>query len=112
MAEESPRLELLQGTLDMLILKSLQREPLHGFGIVSVLEQLSEEIVRVEQGSLYPALYRLEEQGWVKSEWGVSGTNRRAKFYALTAAGRMRLALETEQWRRMSGAINLILQSP
>ena len=108
---DAPRLELLQGTLDMLILKSLQTGPLHGFGIVSRLEQLSEEIVRVEQGSLYPALYRLEEQGWLKAEWGVTELNRRAKFYALTAAGRKRLATETEFWRRMSGAINLILQS-
>lgn len=110
--DTSPRLELLQGTLDMLILKSLQREPLHGFGIVSRLQQLSEEIVRVEQGSLYPALYRLEEQGWVKSEWGISETNRKAKFYSLTAAGRKRLVTETDFWRRMSGAINLILQAP
>lgn len=108
---DAPRLELLQGTLDMLILKSLQTGPLHGFGIVSRLEQLSEEIVRVEQGSLYPALYRLEEQGWLKAEWGLTELNRRAKFYALTAAGRKRLATETEFWRRMSGAINLILQS-
>jgi len=110
--DTSSRLELLQGTLDMLILKSLQREPLHGFGIVSRLQQLSEEIVRVEQGSLYPALYRLEEQGWLKSEWGISETNRKAKFYSLTAAGRKRLATETDFWRRMSGAINLILQAP
>ena len=108
---DAPRLELLQGTLDMLILKSLLREPLHGLGIVSHLERISDEIVRVEQGSLYPALYRLEEQGWLKSEWGVSETNRKAKFYALTAAGRKRLARETEHWRQMSGAINLILQS-
>lgn len=111
MADESPRLELLPGTLDMLILKALQKEPLHGFGIVSHLEELSAATVRVEQGSLYPALYRLEEQGWVKSEWGVSETNRKAKFYSLTAAGRKRFLVETAQWRRMSGAIDLILQS-
>jgi PadR family transcriptional regulator PadR len=111
MAAEEPRLELLQGTLDLLILTTLRKEPLHGFGIASRLEELSDATVRVEQGSLYPALYRLEEQGWIKAEWGVSETNRKAKFYSLTAPGRKRLAVETDQWRRMSGAINLILQS-
>lgn len=101
--------ELLQGTLDMLILKSLQLEPMHGFGISLRIAQMSKDILSVEQGSLYPALYRLEEQEWIKSEWGVSENNRKAKFYSLTAAGRRQLATETENWARVSGAINLVL---
>jgi transcriptional regulator len=103
--------ELLQGTLDMLILKSLQLEPMHGFGISLRIAQMSKDVLSVEQGSLYPALYRLEEQGWIKSEWGVSENNRKAKFYSLTASGRKQLALETENWARLSGAINLVLGS-
>lgn len=101
--------ELLQGTLDMLILKSLQLEPMHGFGISLRIAQMSKDVLLVEQGSLYPALYRLEEQGWIKSEWGVSENNRKAKFYSLTAAGRRQLAAELENWSRLSGAINLVL---
>lgn len=101
--------ELLQGTLDMLILKSLQLEPMHGFGISLRIAQMSKEALLVEQGSLYPALYRLEEQGWIKAEWGVSENNRKAKFYSLTAAGRKQLVVETESWARMSSAINLVL---
>ena len=101
--------ELLQGTLDLLILKSLQNEPQHGFAIVTRIRQMSDEVLRVEQGSLYPALYRLEERGWVKAEWGVSDNNRRARFYKLTAAGRKQLAAETDEWRRVSAAINLVL---
>jgi PadR family transcriptional regulator PadR len=83
--------DLLQGTLDMLILKALQLEPMHGFGISVRIRQISDEVLQVEQGSLYPALYRLEEQGWIKAEWGVSDNNRKAKFYSLTAAGRKQL---------------------
>lgn len=101
--------ELLQGTLDMLILKSLQLEPMHGFGISLRIAQMSQEVLLVEQGSLYPALYRLEEQGWIKAEWGVSENNRKAKFYSLTAAGRKQLATETESWVRMCTAINLVM---
>ena len=103
--------DLLQGTLDLLILKALQLEPMHGFGISVRLRQLSREVLQVEQGSLYPALYRLEEQGWIKSEWGVSENNRKAKFYSLTAAGRKQLAAETATWERLSGAINLVLRT-
>jgi PadR family transcriptional regulator, regulatory protein PadR len=108
MAKESP--DLLQGTLDMLILKALQLEPMHGFGISVRIRQMSDEVLQVEQGSLYPALYRLEDQGWIKSEWGVSENNRKAKFYSLTATGKRQLSTETENWARMSAAINLILK--
>jgi PadR family transcriptional regulator PadR len=103
--------DLLQGTLDMLILKALQLEPMHGFGISIRIRQISDEVLQVEQGSLYPALYRLEEQGWIKAEWGVSDNNRKARFYSLTAAGRKQLASETANWERLAGAINLILKT-
>ncbi len=103
------RLELLQGTLDMLILKSLDLAPMHGFGISVRIRQMSQEVLQVEQGSLYPALYRLENRGWIQSSWGVSENNRRAKFYDLTAAGRKQLGVERENWERLSSAINLVL---
>lgn len=103
------RLELLQGTLDMLILKSLDLTPMHGFGISVRIRQMSQEVLQVEQGSLYPALYRLENRGWIQSTWGVSENNRRAKFYDLTAAGRKQLGVEQENWERLSSAINLVL---
>src|SRR5476651_302366 len=103
--------ELLQGTLDLLILKALQHEPMHGFGVTLRIRQMSDEVLQVEQGSLYPALYRLEERGWIKAEWGVSENNRRARFYELTAAGRKQLTAETDQWRRVSAAINLVLKN-
>ncbi|MES2695505.1 MAG: PadR family transcriptional regulator [Verrucomicrobiota bacterium] len=102
--------ELLQGTLDMLILKSLQHEPMHGFGISIRIRQMSDEVLQVEQGSLYPALYRLEDKSWIASEWGVSENNRKAKFYTLTATGRKQLQTETANWERLSSAINLILK--
>ena len=102
--------ELLQGTLDLLILKSLQHEPMHGFGITLRIRQMSDEVLQVEQGSLYPALYRLEERGWIKAEWGTSENNRRARFYELTTAGRKQLTTETEDWRRVSAAINMVLK--
>ena len=101
--------DLLQGTLDLLILKSLQLEPMHGFGISVRIRQLSNEMLTVEQGSLYPALYRLEEHGWIKAEWGVSDNNRKAKFYQLTVAGRKQLQVEEQQWSRLCTAINLLL---
>ena len=103
--------DLLQGTLDMLILKALQLEPMHGFGISVRIRQISDEVLQVEQGSLYPALYRLEEQGWIKSEWGVSDNNRKAKFYSLTAAGRRQLETETANWEKVATAINLVLRT-
>jgi PadR family transcriptional regulator, regulatory protein PadR len=110
MAKEPTPPELLQGTLDMLILKALQHEPMHGFGISVRIRQMSDEVLQVEQGSLYPALYRLEDQGWIKSEWGVSENNRKAKFYTLTATGRKQLNAETANWDRVSAAINMILK--
>jgi transcriptional regulator len=109
MAKE--KTDLLQGTLDMLILKALQREPMHGFGLSVRLRQMSAEVFQVEMGSLYPALCRLEAQGWVKAEWGVSDANRKARYYALTAAGRKQLQVETTQWELLSGTINAILRT-
>lgn len=103
------RQELLQGTLDMLILKSLEPGRMHGFGVSVRLKEMSEEVLRVEQGSLYPALYRLENRGWIRSLWGVSENNRKAKFYSLTAAGRKQLGIEQESWLRLSTAVNLVL---
>src|SRR5215212_4608504 len=110
MAKEPTPPELLQGTLDMLILKALQHEPMHGFGISVRIRQMSDEVLQVEQGSLYPALYRLEDQGWIKAEWGISDNNRKARFYSLTAAGRKQLNTETENWDRMAAAIDLVLR--
>lgn len=110
MAKEPTPPELLQGTLDMLILKALQHEPMHGFGISVRIRQMSDEVLQVEQGSLYPALYRLEDQGWIKSEWGISDNNRKAKFYSLTTTGKKQLNAETANWDRVSAAINLILK--
>lgn len=103
--------ELLQGTLDMLILKVLQQGSEHGYGISVLIRQISKEALQVEQGSLYPALYRLEERGWIDSKWGVSENNRKAKFYSLTAKGRKQLAAETSNWERLSDAINLVLKT-
>src|SRR5437868_418026 len=102
--------DLVYGTLDMLILKALQYEPRHGLGIADRIQQISQDILRVEQGSLYPALYRLEAQGWLKAEWGVSENNRKARYYRLTAAGRKQLAAETDHWSRLSAGINLVLK--
>ena len=101
--------DLLQGTLDLLILKSLQNEPMHGFGISLRIQQMSKDMLTVEQGSLYPALYRLEDQGWIKAEWGVSDNNRKAKFYTLTATGRKQLVSEEQSWAKLSAAINFVL---
>ncbi|HTL57080.1 MAG TPA: PadR family transcriptional regulator [Candidatus Limnocylindrales bacterium] len=103
--------DLLQGTLDMLILKALQLGPMHGFGISVLIRQISREVLQVEQGSLYPALYRLEEKGWIESEWGTSENNRKARFYKLTAAGRKQLIEERSNWERLSTAINLVLKT-
>jgi transcriptional regulator len=103
--------ELLQGTLDMLILKALQLEPMHGFGLSVRLKQMSRDLFQVEMGSLYPALCRLEARGWVKAEWGVSDNNRRARFYTLTAAGKKQLQAETTQWELLSSTINAMLRA-
>ena len=107
---ESPG-DLLQGTLDLLILKALAKGSLHGYGVAEWIHDSSQDVLRVEEGALYPALHRLELRGLLASEWGTSDNNRRAKFYALTATGRKRLAEETEYWRRMSGAVARILQT-
>ena len=101
--------ELLQGTLDMLILKAVSLGPLHGYGVLLRIQQISGEELVIQQGSLYPALYRLEHQGAIASEWGESENNRRAKYYSLTKLGRERLGEETEKWKRMAGIINGIL---
>ena len=103
--------DLLQGTLDLLILKTLRRGSLHGYAIAEFIQQTSEDVLRVEEGALYPALHRLELRGLLSSEWGTSENNRRAKYYALTAAGKKQLAEETEYWRRMSGAVARVLQT-
>jgi transcriptional regulator len=103
--------DLLQGTLDMLVLKALQLEPMHGWGITERIEQWSESLLQLGQGTLYPALYRLETQGLVRSEWRVTENNRRARYYSLTREGRRRLTDELDQWRRMSRAVNLILEA-
>ena len=103
--------DLIQGTLDMLILKALRLGPEHGYGISVLIRNMSNEVLLVEQGSLYPALYRLEDQGWIASEWGVSDNNRKAKFYRLTEAGRKQLQAERDNWERLSAAINLVLNA-
>ena len=103
--------ELLQGTLDLLILKAISLGPLHGYGVLLRLQQLSRDALQIPQGSLYPALYRLEHQGLVTFEWGESANKRQAKYYSLTAAGRKRLREETDYWERLSGAIGLVLKT-
>jgi len=103
--------DLLQGTLDMLILKALSTGAMHGYGVGQRIGQLAEDMLRVEEGSLYPALYRLEERGWIKSDWGKSENNRRARFYVLTAAGRRRLGVEEENWRRLVLAVGKVMQT-
>jgi transcriptional regulator len=105
------RTDLLQGTLDLLILKTLALGPQHGWGISQRILQISEDVLRVNQGSLYPALHRLEEQGWIGSTWGVSDNNREAKFYRLTRTGQRQLQRETEQWARMSAAVARVLDA-
>jgi len=102
--------DLLQGTVDLLILKSLAREPLHGWGIARRIQSLSDEVLSVQQGSLYPALHRLEQQGWVAADWKNTDLGRSAKFYALTRDGRKQLERELENWRRLSSAVGLLLK--
>jgi PadR family transcriptional regulator len=103
--------DLLQGTLDMLILKTLAPGPMHGWGISQRIQQVSEDVLVINQGSLYPALYRLEQQGLIKSEWGSSDNNRQAKFYELTRNGKKQLSEETENWTRLSAAVDRVLQT-
>jgi PadR family transcriptional regulator PadR len=104
-----PKSDLLQGTLDLLILKTLELQPMHGWGITLRIQQISEDVLQVNQGSLYPALHRLEEQGWIEATWKASENNRQAKYYELTTRGRRQLAEETENWVRLSGAVARIV---
>jgi PadR family transcriptional regulator PadR len=105
-----PQTDLLQGTLDLLILRVLSTQPRHGWGISQRIQQISQDVLRVNQGSLYPALHRLEQQGWIAAEWGVSDNNRQARFYRLTKEGRRHLADEADTWARFSDAVARILQ--
>jgi PadR family transcriptional regulator PadR len=101
--------DLLQGTLALLVLKSLEPGPMHGWGITLHIEKISDEVLRVEEGSLYPALHRMEQEGWIASEWGVSENNRRARYYRLTATGRRQLATEEKNWEQITRAVGLVL---
>ena len=103
--------DLLQGTLDLLILKTLALEPMHGWGISLRIQQISQDVLQVQQGSLYPALHRLEHKGWIDAEWGDSDNNRKAKYYRLTRSGRKQLELETSNWERLSAAVRQILKT-
>lgn len=105
------RTDLMQGTLELLILKTLSRDPMHGYGIAQRIHEAVEDLLKVEDGSLYPALYRMEERGWITSDWGLSENNRRAKFYKLTRAGRKQLDSESANWERVSQAVTRILQT-
>ena len=103
--------DLVQGTLDVLVLKTLALQPMHGWGIAQRIRQVSNEVLQVNQGALYPALHRLEQQGWIRATWGESESNRRAKYYSLTRAGARSLKQQQEQWERLSGAIDLVLNA-
>jgi PadR family transcriptional regulator, regulatory protein PadR len=105
-----PAVDLLQGTLDLLILRTLAKGALHGWSIAERIEQVSQDVLQINQGSLYPALHRLEHQGWIKAEWGVSELGRRAKFYELTASGRRQLETEADTWERFSTAIGRVMK--
>ena len=110
MSKEAP-LDLLQGTLDMLVLKAVSLGPLHGYGVLLRIQQISQNRLEIQQGSLYPALYRLEHEGWIAGEWGESENKRRARFYRLTAAGRRRLERETNKWNEFAGVVAVILNT-
>jgi PadR family transcriptional regulator PadR len=110
MPDNNSRLDVLQGTLDLLILRTLDAGPMHGWAISERIQQISQDVLRVNQGSLYPALHRLEHEGWIKAEWGVSELGRRARFYNLTASGRKQLERETEDWGRLAAAIGRVLK--
>jgi len=105
----SSRTDLMQGTLELLVLKTLSRQPMHGYGIAQRIHQDVDDLLKVEDGSLYPALYRMEERGWISSEWGLSENNRRAKFYRLTRAGRRQLEAQSVNWERVSRAVMKVL---
>jgi len=107
----SRSIDLPQGTLDLLILRTLSLEPLHGWGVSERIQQISSEVLRVQQGSLYPALHRLERRGWIKARWGTSENNRKAKFYELTKAGRRELEIEQDAWHKLTAAVSQILET-
>ena len=109
MAKQTP--DLPQGTLDMLVLKALSLGPMHGYGVGQRIGQLAEEMLKVEEGTLYPALYRIEQRGWIKSEWGQSDNKRRARFYSLTRTGRKQLAMEEARWSHLSLAVSKVLRT-
>ena len=104
-----PRIDLPQGTLDLLILRTLALEPLHGWAISERVQQISSDVLRIQQGSLYPALHRLERRGWIKARWGTSDNNRRARYYALTRSGRRQLEVEADAWAKMTAAVARVL---
>ena len=106
----SDQTDVLQGTLDLLIMRTIGLEAMHGWAIAQRIQQISDELLRVQQGSLYPALHRLEHQGWITADWGASENNRRARFYSLTRAGRKQLETEVAKWERLSSGVNLVLQ--
>lgn len=106
-----PRIDLPQGTLDLLILRTLALGPQHGWAISERVQQISSDVLKIQQGSLYPALHRLERRGWIKATWGASDNNRRAKYYDLTLTGKKQLETETESWRKLTAAVNQILES-
>src|SRR5450432_2248190 len=108
---DEPRLDLLQGTLDLLILRTLRLGPMHGWAMSERIQQTTQDVLQVNQGSLYPALHRLEHRGWIKAKWGVSELGRRARFYELTPKGHKQVELETENWTRLTTAIGRILES-
>ena len=108
--EQTDSGDLIQGTLEMLVLKALTRGPLHGYAVAEWIHQTSQQLLKVEEGALYPALHRLELRGLLKAEWGASENNRKARFYSLTAAGRKQLQAELANWTRLAGAVNLVLQ--
>ena len=109
MAKQKP--DLPQGTLDLLVLKALSLGPMHGYGVGQRIQQLADDMLQIEEGTLYPALYRIEQKGWIKSEWGVSENNRRARFYKLTRQGRKQLAAEESQWAHLTAAVAKVLQA-
>jgi transcriptional regulator len=106
----SDQTDVLQGTLDLLVMRMIALEPMHGWAIAQRIHQISDELLRVQQGSLYPALHRLEHQGWITSTWGASDNNRRAKYYSLTRAGKRQLDAELSKWERLSAGVNLVLE--
>ena len=109
MARQKP--DLPQGTLDLLVLKALSLGPMHGYGVGQRIQQLAEDMLQIEEGTLYPALYRIEQKGWIESEWGTSENNRRARFYKLTRSGRRQLAVEESKWEHLTAAVAKVLQA-